>query len=98
MFLKGTNCNSFGRAREASSPATGRRIYMEPPRSFTRIRAVQSWGVREIKAPEGTRLAAVLETVDRARAIIIRLAPGEELGDGVGHYPPWPGEGCLPAP
>jgi mannose-6-phosphate isomerase-like protein (cupin superfamily) len=42
---------------------------------------VQSWDVREIEAPEGTRLAAVLETVDGARAIIIRLAPGEELGD-----------------
>jgi quercetin dioxygenase-like cupin family protein len=45
------------------------------------IRAVQSWDVAEIEAPEGTRLAAVLETVDGARAIIIRLAPGEELGD-----------------
>ena len=42
---------------------------------------MQSWDVREIEAPEGTRLAAVLETVDGARAIIIRLAPGEELGD-----------------
>lgn len=42
---------------------------------------MQSWDVREIEAPEGTRLAAVLETVDGARAIIIRLAPGEALGD-----------------
>ena len=42
---------------------------------------MQSWDVREIEVPEGTRLAAVLETVDGARAIIIRLAPGEELGD-----------------
>jgi quercetin dioxygenase-like cupin family protein len=42
---------------------------------------VQSWDVAAIEAPEGTRLAAVLETVDGARAIIIRLAPGEELGD-----------------
>jgi mannose-6-phosphate isomerase-like protein (cupin superfamily) len=42
---------------------------------------MQSWDVREIEAPAGTRLAAVLETVDGARAIIIRLAPGEELGD-----------------
>ena len=45
------------------------------------IRVVQSWDVREIEAPEGTRLAAELETVDGARAIIIRLAPGEELGE-----------------
>jgi quercetin dioxygenase-like cupin family protein len=42
---------------------------------------VQSWDVREIEAPEGTRRAEALETVDGARAIIIRLAPGEELGD-----------------
>ena len=42
---------------------------------------MQSWDVGEIEAPAGTRLAAVLETVDGARAIIIRLAPGEELGD-----------------
>ena len=42
---------------------------------------MQSWDVIQIEAPEGTRLAAVLETVDGARAIIIRLAPGEELGD-----------------
>ena len=42
---------------------------------------MQSWDVAEIEVPEGTRLAAVLETVDGARAIIIRLAPGEKLGD-----------------
>jgi mannose-6-phosphate isomerase-like protein (cupin superfamily) len=42
---------------------------------------VQSWDVREIEAPEGTRRAEALETVDGARAIIIRLAPGEELGE-----------------
>ena len=35
----------------------------------------------QIKAPEGTRSPAVLETVDGARAIVIRLAPGQELGD-----------------
>jgi quercetin dioxygenase-like cupin family protein len=56
-------------------------VQADPGRSFTSIRAVQSWDVREIDAPAGTRLAAVLETVDGARAIIIRLAPGEELGD-----------------
>src|SRR6476646_1615866 len=35
----------------------------------------------EIEAPEGTRSPAVLETVDGARAIVIRLAPGQQLGD-----------------
>jgi quercetin dioxygenase-like cupin family protein len=42
---------------------------------------VQSWNLIDIDAPEGARSAAVLETVDGARAIIISLAPGEELGD-----------------
>jgi quercetin dioxygenase-like cupin family protein len=46
-----------------------------------RIRAVQSWDLNEIGVPEGTRRAEALETVDGARAIIIRLAPGEELGE-----------------
>ena len=35
----------------------------------------------QIEAPEGTRSPAVLETVDGARAIVISLAPGQELGD-----------------
>jgi quercetin dioxygenase-like cupin family protein len=35
----------------------------------------------EIEAPEGTRSPAVLETVDGARAIVIRLSPGQRLGD-----------------
>ena len=42
---------------------------------------MQSWDVREIEVPEGTRRAEALETVDGARAIIIRLAAGEELGE-----------------
>jgi quercetin dioxygenase-like cupin family protein len=42
---------------------------------------VQCWGLAKIEAPEGTRSPAVLETVDGARAIVIRLAPGQELRD-----------------
>ena len=42
---------------------------------------MQSWDLTQIEAPEGTRSPAVLETVDGARAIVIRLAPGQELGD-----------------
>jgi quercetin dioxygenase-like cupin family protein len=42
---------------------------------------VQSWDVSAIEAPAGTRSPAVLETVDGARAIVLRLAPGQELGD-----------------
>ena len=42
---------------------------------------MQSWNLTEIEAPAGARLAEAIETVDGARAIVIRLAPGEELGD-----------------
>jgi len=42
---------------------------------------LQSWSLTEIEAPAGTRLAEAVETADGARAIVIRLAPGEELGD-----------------
>jgi quercetin dioxygenase-like cupin family protein len=42
---------------------------------------VQFWDLTKIDAPAGTRSPAVLETVDGARAIVIRLAPGQELGD-----------------
>lgn len=42
---------------------------------------MHSWNLTEIAEPEGTRIAAALETADGARAITIRLAPGEELGD-----------------
>ena len=42
---------------------------------------MQSWHLTEIEAPKGARLAAVLETVDGAGAIVIHLRPGEQLGD-----------------
>lgn len=42
---------------------------------------MQSWDITDIEAPEGTRSPAVLQTGDGARAIVIRLAPGQELGD-----------------
>lgn len=51
------------------------------PSTPPRISAVQSWNVNEIEVPEGIRRAQALETVDGARAIVIRLAPGEELGE-----------------
>jgi quercetin dioxygenase-like cupin family protein len=42
---------------------------------------MQSWDLTEVPAPDGTRSPVVLETVDGARAIVIRLAPGQKLGD-----------------
>ena len=42
---------------------------------------MQRWDLDGIDTPEGTRSPVVLETADGARAIVIRLAPGQELGD-----------------
>jgi quercetin dioxygenase-like cupin family protein len=42
---------------------------------------VQAWNLTEIDAPLGTRSPAVLETADEARAIVLRLAPGQKLGE-----------------
>jgi quercetin dioxygenase-like cupin family protein len=50
-------------------------------RSCLTIVVVQSWDLTQIEATGGTRSPTVLETVDGARAIVIRLAPGQELGD-----------------
>jgi mannose-6-phosphate isomerase-like protein (cupin superfamily) len=50
---------------------------------------VQSWDLNAIEAPDGTRSPAVLETADGARAIVIRLAPGQELGDHQVHERAW---------
>jgi quercetin dioxygenase-like cupin family protein len=62
---------------------------------------VQSWDMTQIEAPEGTRSPAVLETVDGARAIVIRLAPGQELGDHQVRERAWltvvEGETCIEA-
>ncbi len=42
---------------------------------------MQVWDVTGIETPSGVRSPAVLETADGARAIVIRLAAGDELGD-----------------
>ena len=42
---------------------------------------MRSWNLREIDAPEGTRDPVVIETRDDARAVLIVLSPGQELGD-----------------
>jgi hypothetical protein len=52
-----------------------------PCRSCLTIAVVQSWDLTQIEATGRTRSPTVLETVDGARAIVIRLAPGQELGD-----------------
>jgi quercetin dioxygenase-like cupin family protein len=42
---------------------------------------VQRWNLLEIEATDGTRDPVVLATADAARAVLIRFAPGQELGD-----------------
>jgi quercetin dioxygenase-like cupin family protein len=45
-----------------------------------RIAAVKSWNLREIETPDGSRSPVVLHS-DEARAVLIELKPGQELGD-----------------
>ena len=42
---------------------------------------MQSWNLREIEAPGGSRSPVVLRSDDAARAVLIALDPGQELGD-----------------
>jgi quercetin dioxygenase-like cupin family protein len=43
---------------------------------------VQSWNLMEIETPDGSRSPVVLHSVDgEARAVLIALDPGQELGD-----------------
>jgi quercetin dioxygenase-like cupin family protein len=42
---------------------------------------VESWNLREIETPGGSRSPVVLKSEDEARAVLIGLAPGQELGD-----------------
>lgn len=42
---------------------------------------MRSWDLTQIDAPAGTRDPVVLATDDAARAVVISLAPGQELGD-----------------
>jgi quercetin dioxygenase-like cupin family protein len=42
---------------------------------------VQSWNLREIPTPGGSRSPVVLRSDDAARAVLIALKPGQALGD-----------------
>jgi quercetin dioxygenase-like cupin family protein len=50
------------------------------PRPETPL-AVQQWQLMEMDAPEGTRDPIVLHSDDGARAVLIVLQAGQELGD-----------------
>ncbi len=42
---------------------------------------MQSWNLMEVKAPAGTRDPFVLHSGNDARAVLIVLNPGQEMGD-----------------
>jgi quercetin dioxygenase-like cupin family protein len=42
---------------------------------------VRSWNLREIETPAGSRSPVVLDSDEAARAVLIGLDPGQELGD-----------------
>jgi quercetin dioxygenase-like cupin family protein len=42
---------------------------------------MQSWNLLELETPGGTRSPIVMHSTDEARAVLIGIAPGQELGD-----------------
>jgi quercetin dioxygenase-like cupin family protein len=42
---------------------------------------VQSWNLLDFETPGGTRSPIVLHSTDEARAVFIRIDPGQEMGD-----------------
>jgi quercetin dioxygenase-like cupin family protein len=42
---------------------------------------VQTWNLRDIDAPGGSRSPVVLRSDNEARAVLIALEPGQELGE-----------------
>lgn len=42
---------------------------------------MRSWKLREIETPDGSRSPVVLHSSDEGRAVLIGLAPGQQLGD-----------------
>lgn len=45
-----------------------------------RLAPVQTWQLHEIETPAGTRSPVVLDSED-SRAVLIRIAPGQQLGE-----------------
>jgi quercetin dioxygenase-like cupin family protein len=42
---------------------------------------VEAWNLPDIETPNGSRSPVVLKSEDEARAVLIGLDPGQELGD-----------------
>jgi quercetin dioxygenase-like cupin family protein len=50
---------------------------------------VQTWNLMDIEAPGGSRSPVVVHTEDEARVVLIRLDPGQKLGDHQVHERAW---------
>jgi quercetin dioxygenase-like cupin family protein len=50
---------------------------------------VQSWNLLELELRGGTRSPIVLHSTDEARAVLIGLEPGQQLGDHQVHEHAW---------
>jgi quercetin dioxygenase-like cupin family protein len=50
---------------------------------------VQTWNLRDIETPGGSRSPVVVQSEDEARAVLIGLDPGQSLGDHQVHERSW---------
>src|SRR6058998_956144 len=64
----------------ASLVAVSRGLVRSRARGGT-IVLVQRWNLLEIQTPGGTRSPVVLHSDEEARAVLIEIQPGQELGD-----------------
>ena len=62
------------RIATAPGPTSGLRSRL------ARLPCVRTWQLHEIDMPAGTRSPVVLDSED-SRAVLIRIAPGQELGE-----------------
>jgi quercetin dioxygenase-like cupin family protein len=54
-----------------------------------RLSPVQSWSLRDLQTPGGSRSPVVVHSQDEARAVLIGLDPGQALGDHQVHERSW---------
>ena len=50
---------------------------------------MQTWNLREIETPGGSRSPVVVQSENEARAVLIGLDPGQSLGDHQVHERSW---------
>lgn len=50
---------------------------------------MQTWNLRDIETPGGSRSPVVVQSEDEARAVLLGLDPGQSLGDHQVHERSW---------